>query len=119
KNGVNLVLQPMTRAYFLRKWLYENGFEIVEEDVAECENRLYSVVKARYIGEFSGVDDVFERLGKIDISKSLGQKYAKNQAKILEKVGNGLKNSRENLEKSMSKLSTAEKIRQKLEEYYD
>lgn len=28
KNGVNLVLQPMTKWDVLRKWLYDNGFEV-------------------------------------------------------------------------------------------
>ena len=28
KNGVNLVLQPMTKWDVLRKWLYANGFEV-------------------------------------------------------------------------------------------
>ena len=28
KNNVNLVLQPMTKWDVLRKWLYDNGFEV-------------------------------------------------------------------------------------------
>ena len=31
KNSVNLVLQPMTKWDVLRKWLYDNGFEVKKE----------------------------------------------------------------------------------------
>ena len=31
KNGISLILQPMTHTPYLRKWLYQNGFEILKE----------------------------------------------------------------------------------------
>ena len=45
-----LVLQPMTRAEVLRYWLIYNGFEILEEDLAEDSGVLYSILTARFGG---------------------------------------------------------------------
>ncbi|MCL2055104.1 MAG: class I SAM-dependent methyltransferase [Oscillospiraceae bacterium] len=45
--GVNLVLQPMTKLSFLRAWLSENGFDIINEKEATARNRRYTVINAR------------------------------------------------------------------------
>ncbi len=46
-----LVLQPMTEIFLLRKWLYENGWKIVDEDLVKEENRYYIVIAAEQGGE--------------------------------------------------------------------
>lgn len=44
------LLQPMSRAERLRRHLYENGFEICSERLAEDDGRIYPVLAARYDG---------------------------------------------------------------------
>ena len=39
-----LVLQPMNDAATLRRWLYENGWHIVEESLATADGRLYEII---------------------------------------------------------------------------
>ena len=41
-----LVLQPMNDAATLRRWLYENGWHIVEESLATVDGRLYEIIAA-------------------------------------------------------------------------
>lgn len=56
---LRLILQPMTRPEALRKFLFENGFEIIFEMAAEENSKLYTVISAEYTGgiiEFSELD---------------------------------------------------------------
>ena len=48
--AIGLVLQPMTRAHLLRRWLLENGFAIVGETITH-DDRYYQTVAARYCGK--------------------------------------------------------------------
>jgi len=50
KEGLRLILQPMTHAEHLRQYLCENGFDIVEERLAE-EDRVYQIIAAEYTGQ--------------------------------------------------------------------
>lgn len=45
-----LILQPMTRAYALRLYLAENGFEILEEKACISVGKAYSVMCCAYSG---------------------------------------------------------------------
>lgn len=49
--ALRLVLQPMTRAEELRRWLLTNGFTIVEEHLVEDGRHLYPVLAAEYTGQ--------------------------------------------------------------------
>lgn len=50
------ILQPMNSQYELRRWLFENGFEILGEDI-ECEShRVYNLLEVRYTGKVSCFD---------------------------------------------------------------
>ena len=47
---VHLVLQPMSRADALRRWLCENGWRIAEERAVEAEGHLYTVMSVEFTG---------------------------------------------------------------------
>ena len=67
--GIRLVLQPMTHAEILRKYLLDNGFSIVDEKIAK-EEKLYQIICAEYTGkieEYSPLELIF---GKINIARS-------------------------------------------------
>ena len=49
--GVNYYLQPMTKPEILRKYLYENGYEIIKENCCIANNRPYSVMQVIYTGK--------------------------------------------------------------------
>lgn len=48
KNGERtLILQPMTAAYRLREFLYQNGYTIEKETYAEEKEKLYAIIRAK------------------------------------------------------------------------
>lgn len=63
KKADKLILQPMTEIEVLRKFLYENGFEIYDESLAKEDRRYYNVICAKKGQEEKS--DVFDfRFGK-------------------------------------------------------
>lgn len=64
-DDTRFILQPMTKSDFLRKWLYERGFEIIEELTAAEKQRLYIIMNVRYTGIIQKVDEYFALTGKI------------------------------------------------------
>jgi tRNA (adenine22-N1)-methyltransferase len=48
--GIRLILQPMTRAEDLRRWLLTHGFSILEEHLIIDGRHLYPVLAAQYTG---------------------------------------------------------------------
>lgn len=59
------ILQPMTKANYLRCWLCENGFEIIEERAAYEEWRIYTIMYVKYTGVRTKPDEMFALCGKM------------------------------------------------------
>ncbi len=49
--NIRLILQPMTKAAYLRGWLSQEGFRIEEETVVTAQGKHYAVLCASYTGE--------------------------------------------------------------------
>ena len=49
--GIRLILQPMSKQDTLRRYLSENGFEIISEKLAFAAGRVYSCICAHYTGK--------------------------------------------------------------------
>ena len=62
---VRLILQPMTRAAFLRRYLLENGFAIEEEICSLEAGKAYICLAASYCGEAIGCDDLYAEFGAL------------------------------------------------------
>ena len=67
--NIGLVLQPMTRAHLLRRWLLENGFDIVGETITH-EDRYYQTVAARYSGKSEEYTEEELLLGRLNIQNN-------------------------------------------------
>lgn len=77
------ILQPMTKANYLRCWLCENGFEIIEERAAYDGGRVYAVIYAKYTGEVKESDELFALCGKMTDSgylRKVAEKLRKQAA---------------------------------------
>lgn len=67
--GIGLVLQPMTRAHLLRRWLLENGFAIVGETITH-EDRYYQTIAARFSGKSEEYTEEELLLGRLNIQNN-------------------------------------------------
>ncbi len=62
-SDIGLVLQPMSRASVLRRWLTENGFSIIGETIT-FEDKYYQTIAARYCGEPASYSEVELLVGR-------------------------------------------------------
>ena len=108
-----LVLQPMTSADALRKYLCENGFEIRKEVACADSGKVYTVIQAVFTGEISARDEAFYRTGRLDATDEAAKKYIEKQLKIVEKLIFDLKASGRDFS---SPLDTYNKIKEMLGE---
>ena len=85
------ILQPMTKASLLRKYLCENGFEIEDETAVQDSGRIYTVMSVYYTGKSFTPDVVFLELGKLSGKKDNESiKYIKNRADAVLKKAEGV-----------------------------
>ena len=62
----NLILQPMTHPELLRKYLFESGFEIIEERLVD-EDKIYQIMLARYTGKCEDASEFELLFGKLNL----------------------------------------------------
>ena len=87
----NLVLQPMSKAYDLRVWLCQNGFEILDEKVAVQNKKIYTVINAQFNGKKQAEDESFYHFGKLkDKDDEKSKMYVEKIKTSLIKRANGI-----------------------------
>lgn len=90
-SDVHLILQPMTHAEDVRKYLCENNFEILKEDVCTDEGRTYIAINAYYTGVKREYPDGYEFYGEQDCENELSKAYILKQYKRIKKRAESLK----------------------------
>lgn len=75
KNKIKLVLQPMSSAEALRKYLLENGFFIGTELTVEEDGKIYTVIPAVFDGKTRKADLFYLYAGERDFSTSEAKEY--------------------------------------------
>ncbi len=87
-SDIHLILQPMTHVEELRKTLFDNGFIIDSEVVAEDDDKLYIIVSAYYYGDSTAYTDFNLIVGRLPHNNDdLSKKYL---TKIYEKYNKKL-----------------------------
>lgn len=108
-SDIHLILQPMTHIEELRKTLFDNGFIIDNEVVAEDGDKLYIIISAYYYGDATAFTDFDLIVGRLPINqdelskKYLSKIYTKYNKKLV-----ALKNANKeyvDLEKIVGELS--------------
>lgn len=90
-NGIRLILQPMTKAEILRKWLYMYGFSVIsEKGVAEGE-KLYTVITATAMPECGFLTEFESLRGFFDDDDEIGRNIRLKESERLLKVSDSLK----------------------------
>ena len=87
---IRLILQPMTRAEDLRRWLLTNGFTVLEEHLIIDGRHLYPVLAAQYTGDTS-CDDLLIYGGFFTAEE--GRPYRQMMAEHLLRRAQGLAHS--------------------------
>ena len=72
----------------VRKYLCENGFEIIKEDATEDDSRLYICINAKYTGKN---DTCNHYTGKLDTQNPYALRYLQTQYNRLKKRYDALK----------------------------
>lgn len=107
--GVNLVLQPMTQAPYLRKWLGENGFDLKAEQAVSEGKHLYTVINAAYCEKKRTVSELESQTGALDTKDSEAAAYISANALKIIKAGQALCRSGR-LAEAAEKLSVGDKM---------
>lgn len=83
-----LVLQPMNDPDIVRKWLFDNGFDIYDEEMAAEEPKIYCVLAARYNGENKQYTDFDLHVGPKLIMKKdpLLPEYCRMKVRQIDRV---------------------------------
>lgn len=89
--GIRLILQPMTRAEDLRRWLLTHGFSVLEEHLIIDGRHLYPVMAAEYTAAPACVDEVAVYGGFFTAEE--GRPYRRMMAEHLLRRGQGFAHS--------------------------
>lgn len=89
-----LILQPMSHAEDVRKYLCENGFEILKEKASTDGKHNYILIVAEFADKENNKTEAFYYKGLIQYDKSdVAQKYHEMRIKSLIKKRDALKNA--------------------------
>lgn len=90
--SARFILQPMTKPERLRRWLWENGFEIACERACK-EEIYYTVMLVKYTGKNSAYTAAQCYIGALKGDSDDDKGYISKQAERLRKKGEGLMKS--------------------------
>lgn len=116
KQNINLILQPMTKAEVLRVWLYDNGFEIINEEAVSDDGFDYAVINCRYCGKTEHIDMLRSYVGEIKPTGEDNISYMRLIEKRLRAIAAGLESSTYSKDKALVYKNTADRIKSIMEE---
>ena len=111
-----LILQPQSEISEVRSWLYENGYEIIEEHMVYEDGKYYPMFKAVYNLEAPKLNALELKFGRLEVLKETSvlrafvERELKNKKMILEKL------CAEDTEKSKARAEEMKNIMSELEE---
>lgn len=92
-----LVLQPMNSQYELRKWLFENGYRIIKEDLAAEGIKIYNIIVVKREEEKKSIynDDFELHLPPSLYGHELFVKLAEKKMREFKKIKTGFERAKE------------------------
>jgi tRNA (adenine22-N1)-methyltransferase len=86
------VLQPVQNPEILRKYLYESGYSIIDEEICEDEEKFYEIIKVAYSDKPQILEPIYYEISSILIEKKhpLLQKYIEFKIDKYKKILNYL-----------------------------
>lgn len=87
-----LILQPTTSPEHLRKYLANNGFEILTDTALSENGKIYSVMTVKFTGANLNLPESYLYIGKVDSQSDDGFKYIEKQYSRIKSAADALKN---------------------------
>lgn len=108
KNLKKLILQPMQAQSELRKYLYENGFEISDEKIIYEDKKYFEIIVAEYTGKLKEIDHIFYEIPYYPYIRkdNIIKDYLNNRIQYSKVIYNNL-----------NKSNDIEKMKEKIQEY--
>ncbi len=106
-----LILQPMTSAEDLRRFLLNEGFCVTEERAVKSQGRIYSVIKATFCAVNRSCSPLFYYIGKL--GENMGEEereYIMRKRRILSTLADDIKNVEAQREKYTRIISVISEI---------
>lgn len=113
KNLDYLVLQPAQNPEVLREYLYNNNYEILNEDLCFDEGQYYELFKVKYkSGERTTLDSIFYEISPIMLKENnvLIKEYIKFKIEKYNKILNFIKENTEAAEKRKTEIKNKIKV---------
>lgn len=115
-----ILIQPMTNQEIIRPFLWKNGFEIINEGLAQEGNKLYEVILTRYTGiQRNDWKRIHELIGDVLIRNNdpLFKDLIKEHIRKQKKAVNGLKSAKATFD--AHKIEMEEKLLQELTDLFN
>ncbi|MCB2288797.1 class I SAM-dependent methyltransferase [Clostridium sp. CS001] len=64
-----MILQPVQNAEVLRAYLYNTGYDILDEEICSEDGKFYEIIKARYNTNPVTLDNIYYEISKILLDK--------------------------------------------------
>lgn len=106
----HLILQPMTCAERLRKYLYENGYSICQEEIVIEHGKMYTIMLCIYSGKIVLPDIKMMYIGKSHDSNEYALEYLEKQYNRLISISEGLKKSAKHEDEHIKYYNAAKEI---------
>lgn len=120
-----LILQPQSEISEVRSWLYENGYEIIEEHMVYEDGKYYPMFKAVYNSEAPKLNALELKFGRLEVLKETSvlrafvERELKNKKMILEKLcAEDTEKSKARAEEMKNLMSELEEILEKISENF-
>jgi tRNA (adenine22-N1)-methyltransferase len=92
-----LVLQPVQNPDILRRYIYERGYEVIDEELCKDENRYYELIKIRYAHKIEYLEDIYCEISKVLLEKKqpIVKEYIFLKIEKYDKILNNIKDNGE------------------------
>jgi len=102
----NAILQPVQNPEVLRRFIYEQGYSIVDEELCFDQNKFYEILKVRYDNKPQHKEDIFYEVGETLINKKhpLIKEYLQYKIEKNEKIYENIKDETESAEQRKSEI---------------